>query len=510
MKGEDLMSAENEEPTRREIILLSHVEAKEFLLKHESYLNFDLPPYFRFDGLLDEIARKLRKNYSFKKLCNNAKKFEEVNYRILNNKDGRHSWRPYELMHPVLYVSLVNQMTRKDSWHVIVTRFQEFASDSRISCLSLPVQSLSPETDKAEQIKQWWEKVEQKSIELSIDFEYIVHTDLVDCYPTIYTHSIPWALHTKETAKDKKTDLQLIGNVIDRHIQAMRHGQTNGIPQGSVLTDFIAEMVLGYADTELSCRIRKEGIEDYRILRYRDDYRIFVNNPRNGETILRCLTEVMIELGMKLKPEKTRVSSEVISSSVKSDKLDWLFRRTGDKLLQKQLLIIHDHCLKHPNSGSVRRALSEFGKQLESAKKTDFPLPLIGIVVDIALRSPSTYPESAAILSKLIELLKNEEQERAIVTKVKDRFSALPHTGHMEMWLQRSSIKFAPDIEYAEPLCRLVSQESPQIWNDDWIDQGSLRDFVDPAKMIDRKKLKEVGRVIPNEEIRLFDVPYPW
>jgi hypothetical protein len=29
----------------------------------------------------------------------------------------------------------------------------------------------------------------------------------------------------------------------------MRHGQTNGIPQGSVLMDFIAEMVLGYADT---------------------------------------------------------------------------------------------------------------------------------------------------------------------------------------------------------------------------------------------------------------------
>jgi hypothetical protein len=32
----------------------------------------------------------------------------------------------------------------------------------------------------------------------------------------------------------------------------MNNGQTNGIPQGSVLMDFIAEMVLGYIDECLS------------------------------------------------------------------------------------------------------------------------------------------------------------------------------------------------------------------------------------------------------------------
>jgi hypothetical protein len=29
-------------------------------------------------------------------------------------------------------------------------------------------------------------------------------------------------------------------------MQGMNYGQTNGIPQGSVLMDFIAEMVLGF------------------------------------------------------------------------------------------------------------------------------------------------------------------------------------------------------------------------------------------------------------------------
>lgn len=39
----------------------------------------------------------------------------------------------------------------------------------------------------------------------------------------------------------------------------MQHNQTNGIPQGSVLMDFVAEIVLGYVDLRLSkeLKIRK-------------------------------------------------------------------------------------------------------------------------------------------------------------------------------------------------------------------------------------------------------------
>jgi hypothetical protein len=59
-------------------------------------------------------------------------------------------------------------------------------------------------------------------------------------------------------------------------MQGMNYGQTNGIPQGSVLMDFIAEMVLGYIDERLSECLDKNM--NYHIIRYRDDYRIFTNN----------------------------------------------------------------------------------------------------------------------------------------------------------------------------------------------------------------------------------------
>lgn len=59
------MSAEQNGATRRPIIELPNDEAKAFLLKHESYFNFDLPPYFRFESLLNEVTQKLKRNFSF-------------------------------------------------------------------------------------------------------------------------------------------------------------------------------------------------------------------------------------------------------------------------------------------------------------------------------------------------------------------------------------------------------------------------------------------------------------
>ena len=69
-----------------------------------------------------------------------------------------------------------------------------------------------------------------------MEYEYLFQTDIVDCYSSIYTHSIAWALHDKEEVKKKlkehsKTDKNLIGNIIDYSLRSMSYGQTNGIPQ---------------------------------------------------------------------------------------------------------------------------------------------------------------------------------------------------------------------------------------------------------------------------------------
>ena len=494
---------------RRPIIELSGKEARAFFIKQESYCTIDLPLYFQFEGLLQGVAKMLGKNPLSIVDRKKSRKHEGVNYQILNNKDGRYAWRPFDLIHPVLYISLIKCMTKQSVWELICKRFHYFGRNNKIKCLSLPVKSLTKEKDKAEQVSQWWETVEQKSIELSLDYEFVVHTDIVDCYAAIYTHSIAWALHTKAKAKEKRRDKELIGNIIDNHIQDMRQGQTNGIPQGSVLMNLIAEIVLGYSDTELTKKICQQNITDYQILRYRDDYRIFVNNPRDGESILKCLTEVMIDLGLKLSSAKTKISSEVIRSSVKDDKLSWMYRRQSYKNLQKHLLIIHHHSMEHPNAGSVNVAMQNYYKKLLS-RNCGFPLPLIAILVDIAYRNPRTYPIVAAILSKLADFLETTSEKQNIIEKIQRKFSRIPNAGHMQIWLQRISFPFDSDIDFSEPLCQLVRQQNRQmqIWNNKWISPGSLRNAIDLNKVVDSEKLASMDPVVPIEEVELFTSAY--
>ena len=104
---------------------------------------------------------------------------------------------------------------------------------------------------KAVQIKSWLRHVEKGAIKLAMNFKNVLHTDISGCYGSIYTHSIAWALHDKDHAKAHRSDKELLGNRIDKLIRDTNDGQTNGIPEGSVLMDFIAEIILGYIDSEL-------------------------------------------------------------------------------------------------------------------------------------------------------------------------------------------------------------------------------------------------------------------
>lgn len=489
------------------ILELSHTEARKHFLKDESYCSLDMPPYFIFERILSDISDFLcgKELSGFQK--KDPKCYEDINYKLLNNKDGTYSWRPFQLIHPALYVSLVHKITEKKHWQLIKEKFNEFSNNSQIKCLSIPRISLTKEKDKASQIDYWWKKIEQKSIELSLEYRYLFETDITDCYGSIYTHTIPWALHTKKVAKEQKNNKSLVGNIIDIHIMKMNYGQTNCIPQGSVLMDFIAEMVLGYADVELDIRLKNKDISDYVILRYRDDYRIFYNNQQIGDEIAKSLTEVLIELGLKLNPEKTMVSDNVIKDSFKKDKLAWLLIKQYEKEIQKQILIIHEHSRNYPNSGSLYIALNKFHKRISEFIIYNKPLlPLISIVVDIAFHNPRTYPVCAGILSILIDSIENDNERLEIIEKILKKFSIIPNTGYMEIWLQRAAINFRNDLDFNEPLCKIVKGENKTIWNNYWISCKSLKDIVDSHMIISPEVLKDLGPIIQPEEIDLFGI----
>lgn len=91
-------------PSRKSILELSAAEAREYLLKPESYCGLDLPPYIRFDDLLKATHEALS-GETLSNLSSAPRNHDDVNYTILNNKDGKYAWRPFQLINPALYVS---------------------------------------------------------------------------------------------------------------------------------------------------------------------------------------------------------------------------------------------------------------------------------------------------------------------------------------------------------------------------------------------------------------------
>lgn len=501
----------------RSILDFDHDEARTFFLKEESYFNFDLPAYFTFENLLNDLSHALD-GHEIEAFYKNIKsdgspkrpfpsELEGVNYLLLNNKDGKYAWRPFQLIHPVLYVALVHEITKEDNWNIICERFEEFQNNPKIKCQSIPVESEDELSDKANAITNWWQKIEQESIALALEYEYVLHTDITDCYGSIYTHSIPWAVHTKVFAKQHRSTTY-VGNAIDKYIRDMSYGQTNGIPQGSVLMDFIAEIVLGYVDLELSSKVEKAGIGDFQILRYRDDYRIFTNNPQSAEVITKILTEVLIEMGMRLNAQKTIVSNNVVRDSIKPDKLYWNAQKRGAKGLQAHLLLIHHLSEKFPNSGSLRKALDKFFKRIQGLSETKENIRvLISILIDIAFKNPSTYPIACGVLSKLLSLIDDEEEQEEILEQIKTKFSRIPNTGHIKIWLQRVTLKIDREIEYDELLCQRVNDGSIKIWNSDWLNDD-INEIINDAELIDEDVIEEIDKVITTEEIILFGYDY--
>ncbi len=498
--------AKLKKPSDLPVLSMTAKQARTFFLKPESYCGLDLPPYFDFGRVLRPVDTFI-KNKPLSSASSKPRDYEGVNYTIYSNKDGRYAWRPFQLIHPAIYVELTRQMTEPAAWKHIHDRFAEFAKDPNIRCLSIPLASLTKRKDRAAQVLNWWHGIEQASIELALDYNHVYHADITDCYGSIYTHSIVWALHTKATAKANKGDKSLIGNVIDGRIQDMQQGQTNGIPQGSVLVDLIAEMVLGYADLELRDRLTKRGITEFRILRYRDDYRIFINSPQVGEKILKALTEVLLELGLKLNASKTTSALSVIPSSIKADKKQWMRSRQGDRNLQKHLLLIHCHSHDFPNAGSLLTVLDGFYRRLNNTKSVRNVVQLISIAVDIGFHSPRCFPVCAAIISQLLNRLETKSQKLAALDRVRKKLAQLPNNGHLEVWQQRLSFHFDPNVVYSESLCQLVEGKVAELWSNQWITDKSLKASLDPSKIVNRNRLKSLKPVVLRSEFSLF-FPY--
>ena len=134
----------------------------------------------------------------------------------------------------------------------------------------------------------------------SSGYLYCLHADISRFYSTIYTHSIPWAIHGKDIAKNNRSE-NLIGNKIDRCVRNTQDQQTLGIPIGTDSSLFIAEIIGSAIDKGF-----QESLDfDFYGFRYMDDYYLYFHSLSEAEFALSQLHKILHDFELETNPEKT-------------------------------------------------------------------------------------------------------------------------------------------------------------------------------------------------------------
>ena len=347
-------------------------------------------------------------------------------------------------------------------------------------------------------------------------------TDIADCYPSIYTHSISWALHGRGTAKKAvqgditAQSATALGSTLDKDITSMQSGETLGIPQGSKLFDFLAELVLAYADKELETELEKKGIKGIHVLRYRDDYRIFSNSLDDLKIVSVVLGQVLNELHLNLNASKTYISEEPLRDAIKKDKLARIERGLDKRSyagtsIQKQLLLVREFSEEYPNSGSVTFLLNNVNKRIEGQKdfsRENIPV-LVAIVVDILMQNQKQCAILIIILSQLTAQLDSNKRS-SVLKQVIQRLKDLPQVGYVEIWmtylLLRQGQKVA-EYGFSEPLCSFLENKGQPLWDITWLKDEHTKNI--PLESICAPGWQmNASPSIPSEEIELFESRY--
>ena len=132
---------------------------------------------------------------------------------------------------------------------------------------------------------------------------YLLCTDIAQFYPSLYTHSIPWALYGKTASKaalaTRTRSPRRFGDKLDAALRHMNHGQTNGIPIGPDTSLVVAELVLSAVDVTLNKNRALSGF------RYVDDYELAFATQPAAEEALAVIQNALNDLGLILNPRKT-------------------------------------------------------------------------------------------------------------------------------------------------------------------------------------------------------------
>jgi hypothetical protein len=272
-----------------------------------------IPPFLSAETFL-EAVKEASDNFSFD---NKARKF--THYESIRNINIP---RILSIPHPVAYKNQCQVIS--DNWNELQTYFQEKTKDNSHKISRIHIRKIDNSSKIFQTCYQDMENINLDDYQelivnhifemghknfctddypepnLLIGKKNIVKASISNCFPSIYSHSVPWALVGKEEAKLHKTGNTKWYNQIDEKCRNLKEAETHGILIGPHASNIISEIVLIAVDKELTNK-------GYEYIRNIDDYTCYVKNHEKAEDFLVTLSNELRNYNLVLNHKKTEI-----------------------------------------------------------------------------------------------------------------------------------------------------------------------------------------------------------
>lgn len=262
-----------------------------------------LPPAFTSVPFLDYC----KTNPGFKK--------EKQDYISFNSMRNINIPRLMGIPSPFQYEQLCSVL--KSSWPKLLKHFKDYTVGQQYPISRIHIRKLYDKVEKKQKPELFemnyknWKDDGTPDNELLLTgttaSKFVVHADISTCFPSIYTHSLPWALVGKDVAKSNRSG-KLWYNKIDKACQRMKDDETHGLLIGPHSSNLLAEIILVVVDKKL-------WDKGYRFYRNIDDYNCYVDSYEDAQSFLIFLESELRQFDLPLNHKKTKIEGLPISST---------------------------------------------------------------------------------------------------------------------------------------------------------------------------------------------------
>ena len=138
----------------------------------------------------------------------------------------------------------------------------------------------------------------------------LVRADVSKCFDSIYTHTVSWVTNGVRASKEFRGEGTVdatFGAKFDRYMQYLNYAETSGIIIGPEFSRIFAEIILQEVDARVERLLAQKGMRaghDYEIMRYVDDYFIFLTDAKKSQEVEELLASQLSEFRLHLNDHK--------------------------------------------------------------------------------------------------------------------------------------------------------------------------------------------------------------